>query len=76
MVEASTAAESGGEAGVAISGGPRVGPDMLDRILCEGSVEVMVDTGSGRSPVVSATTGVIPPQNTTIRAAPRPGLHY
>ncbi len=62
MVEASTAAETKGEAGVAISGGPRVGPDMLDRILCEGSVEVMVDQGSGRSPVVSATTGVIPPK--------------
>jgi hypothetical protein len=62
LVEASTAAESGGEAGVAISGGPRVGPDTLDRILCEGSVEVMVDPGSGRSPVVSATSGVIPPK--------------
>ena len=62
MVEASTAAESKGEAGVAISGGPRVGPDTLDRILCEGSVEVMVDPGEGRSPVVSATRGVIPPK--------------
>ncbi|MEE9228824.1 MAG: HNH endonuclease signature motif containing protein, partial [Acidimicrobiia bacterium] len=62
LVEASTAAESGGEAGVAISGGPRVGPDTLDRILCEGSVEVMIDQGSGRAPVVSATTGVIPPK--------------
>ncbi len=62
MVEAVAAAESKGEAGVAISGGPRVGPDTLDRILCEGSVEVMVDRGSGRSPVVSATRGVIPPK--------------
>ncbi len=62
MVEAATAAETGGEAGVAISGGPRVGPDTLDRILCEGSVEVMVDTGSGRPPIVSSNSGVIPPK--------------
>ena len=62
MVEAVTAAETGGEAGVAISGGPRVGPDTLDRILCEGSVEVMIDQGSDRAPVVSSTSGVIPPK--------------
>jgi hypothetical protein len=62
MVEAVTAAHTHGEAGVAISGGPRVGPDTLDRILCEGSVEVMVGTGSGRAPMVSATSGVIPPK--------------
>lgn len=76
MVEAATAAETKGEAGVTISGGPRVGPDTLDRILCEGSVEVMIDQGSGRAPIVSATSGVIPPKNSTFCAAPRPGLHY
>ncbi len=62
MVDAATAAQTHGEAGVTISGGPRVGPDTLDRILCEGSVEVMIDQGSGRSPVVSPTRGVIPPK--------------
>jgi hypothetical protein len=62
LVEAATAAETKGEAGVTISGGPRVGPDTLDRILCEGSVEVMIDQGSDRAPMVSPTSGVIPPK--------------
>ena len=62
MVEAATAAQSRGEAGVTISGGPRVGPDTLDRILCEGSVEIMVDDGLGRPLAVGPTTRVIPPK--------------
>lgn len=60
MVEAATAGETKGEAGVTITGGPRVGPDTLDRLLCEGSVEIMVDTDSGAPLAVGPTTRVVP----------------
>jgi hypothetical protein len=62
LVEASTAAQTKGEARVTITGGPRVGPDTLDLILCEGSVEVIVEDGLGRPLAVSPTTRVIPPK--------------
>ena len=62
MVEAMAASQTQGEAGVTISGGPRVGPDTLDRILCEGSVEVMIDDGSGKPLAVGPTTRVVPPK--------------
>ncbi len=60
MVDAQAAAETHGEAGVTITGGPRIGPDTLDRILCQGSVEVMVNTDSGRPVAVGPTTRVVP----------------
>ena len=62
MVEASAAGRTQGEAGVTITGGPRVGPDTLDRIMCEGSVEIMVDAGSGRPLAVGPLTRVVPPK--------------
>jgi hypothetical protein len=62
VVDAAAASATGGEAGVAIVGGPRVGPDTLDRILCEGSVEIVVDPGSGIPLAVGPTTRVIPPK--------------
>ncbi len=62
MVDAQAASQTQGEAGVALTGGPRVGPDTLDRILCEGSVEVMVDTDSGTPLAVGPTTRVVPPK--------------
>ena len=62
LVEAAAAAETNGEAGVSITGGPRVGPDTLDQIMCEGSVEIMVNTDSGTPLAVGDTTQVIPPR--------------
>lgn len=62
MVDAALAAATHAEAGVVIPGGPRVGPETLDRILCEGSVEVLVDQGSGVPLAVGPTTRVIPPR--------------
>ncbi len=62
MVDAEAASHSNGEAGAAISAGPRIGPDTLDRILCEGSVEIMIDTDSGTPLAVGPTTRVVPPK--------------
>ena len=62
MVDASLAAETNGEAGVTIPAGPRVGPDTLDHILCDGSVEVLLDRDSGIPLAVGPTTRVIPPK--------------
>jgi hypothetical protein len=60
MVDAELAAATRGEAGAGIVNGPRVGPETLDRILCEGSVEVLVDRGSGVPLSVGPTGQVIP----------------
>jgi len=62
MVDAVEAAATDCEAGVAFSAGPRIGPDTLDRILCEGSVEIIIDPGSGRPLAVGPTTRVVPPK--------------
>ena len=62
MIDAAHAAESSCEAGVALTGGPRIGPDTLDRILCEGSVEIVIDPGSGVPLAVGPTTRVVPPK--------------
>ncbi len=43
FVDAALAGETGGEAGVEVVGGPRVGPLALEEILCGGKVEVDVD---------------------------------
>lgn len=62
MVDAADAAESSCEAGVELTAGPRIGPDTLDRILCDGSVELVFDPGSGRPIAVGPTTRVVPPK--------------
>ena len=62
MVDADAAAATDCEAGVALTAGPRIGPDTLDRILCEGSVEIIIDAGSGRPLAVGPTTRVVPPK--------------
>lgn len=62
MVDANTASQTQGEAGVTITGGPRVGPDTLDRILCEGSVEIMINQDSGVPLAVGPTTRVVRPR--------------
>jgi len=61
FVDATPAAASGGETGVAVAAGPRVGPSTLEAIICSGSVEVTAITTGGtplnmgrRSRVVSS----------------------
>jgi hypothetical protein len=41
FVDAALAAESSGEAGVTLSSGPKLGPDLLSEILCGGKVRVI-----------------------------------
>jgi 5-methylcytosine-specific restriction endonuclease McrA len=62
IVDAERASETDGEAGVALVGGPRIGPDTLDRIICEGSVEILIDSASGVPLAVGPTTRVVPPK--------------
>ncbi len=62
MVDATEAARTDCESGVALTAGPRIGPDTLDRILCEGSVEIIIDSESGQPLAVGPTTRVVPPK--------------
>ena len=62
VIDAASAAATQCEAGATLTAGPRIGPETLDRILCEGSVELVVDPGSGRPLAVGATTRVVPPK--------------
>jgi len=54
------AAQSGGEAGVEIEFGPRVGPAALEEALCTGSVQ-LVGLEDGKPVVTSDSTKAIPP---------------
>jgi Domain of unknown function (DUF222)/HNH endonuclease len=47
-VDARTATNTGGETGVAVLAGPRLGPGILEEILCHGIVEVLGITETGR----------------------------
>jgi hypothetical protein len=60
MVDADLAAGTHGEAGAEIVYGPRVGPLVLERILCEGRVE-LIGLQDGRPITVSDATRAIPP---------------
>ncbi len=62
MVDAALASRTNAEAGVVITDGPRIGPDTLDRIMCEGSVEIIVDRGNAVPLAVGPTTRVVPPK--------------
>ena len=61
-VDAKLAGATDAEAGVTITGGPRVGVETLERIMCEGSVEVLIDAGSGVPLAVGPTARVVPPK--------------
>ena len=41
IVDADTAAESGGETGVSVLAGPRLGPGALEEIVCNGNVDLI-----------------------------------
>ncbi len=62
FMDATDAAPTGGEAGVWIDGGPRVGADTLEAILCDGSIEVTARTQSGAPLDMGRRTRVIPPR--------------
>jgi hypothetical protein len=47
IVDARTAAETNGETGAAVLAGPRVGPEALQEIMCNGIVEVVGITENG-----------------------------
>jgi hypothetical protein len=60
FVDASLASESGAEAGVTLSTGPRVGPNTLAEILCGGRIRVVVT--DGLRPIAYSELGeAIPP---------------
>ena len=60
FVDADLAVATGGEAGAEMAFGPRVGPDLLDEILCGGAVQV-VGVKEGRPITVTDETQAIPP---------------
>ena len=51
---------TGGEAGAELAFGPRIGPDALDELLCEGAVRI-VGLSDGKPVVTSAKSRRIPP---------------
>jgi Domain of unknown function (DUF222)/HNH endonuclease len=48
IVDAETAVETGGERGVSVVAGPRLGPGALEEILCKGNVDLVGLTEKGR----------------------------
>ncbi len=61
MVEAGLAAATSGEAGVRLSSGPRVGPNLLAEILCSGQIRVVVSDGDGNRVDSSDLGEAVPP---------------
>lgn len=59
FVDAAWAAATGGEAGAEVVGGARVGPSVLEEILCSGRVEIAV-AGTEPLGVGSASHGIPP----------------
>lgn len=62
FVDATEAAATGGTTGAFIENGPRVGPDTLERILCEGSVEVIARASDGTPLAIGQAGRAIPPK--------------
>ena len=60
FVDASIAAATAGEGGAEVASGPRVGPATLERILCEGTVQV-VAVDQYRPVAASSASRAIPP---------------
>ncbi len=61
FVDAALAAPNHGETGVALSSGPRVGPNTLSEILCTGKIRVIVQDEDGKPIGVSDQGEAIPP---------------
>jgi len=62
FVDASEAASTGGEAGVTVLGGPRVGEAAIEAILCDGIIEVTARTKDGTPLGMGRRTRAISPQ--------------
>lgn len=62
FVEAKAANETNGETGVFLDNGLRVGPDTLEQILCEGSVEILGRTEDGKPLAFFEAGRAIPPK--------------
>ncbi|MDQ3781596.1 MAG: HNH endonuclease [Actinomycetota bacterium] len=60
FADAAQVAASGGELGGTVAGGPRIGPETLQRMLCEAAVSV-VGVAGGRPVTTTARTRAIPP---------------
>jgi len=60
LVNLDEANGTGGEAGAVIRYGPRVGPAVLEKLLCTGAVQI-VGLSDGRPVVASDATRIIPP---------------
>ncbi len=62
VVTASEAAPSNGETGVTLTSGPRVGPQALEAILCQGKIEVTAVTAEGTPLSIGPASSAIPPR--------------
>ena len=62
LCDARDAAASNGETGVTVVGGPRVGVQALEEVLCDGTIEVVALTSDGTPLAVGPTTKTIPPR--------------
>lgn len=62
FVEATEAAQNDGTTGAFLENGLRVGPDTLERILCEGFVEVIARTSDGQPLAIGPAGRAIPPK--------------
>jgi Domain of unknown function (DUF222)/HNH endonuclease len=62
FIDATTAAATCGEAGVVIAAGPRVGPNTLAAILCDGVIEVTATTTGGVPVNLGRHSRVVSPQ--------------
>jgi hypothetical protein len=62
FVDAHDAAATNGEAGVVVAAGPRVGPDTVEAILCDGIIEVTGRTEDGTPVNMGRRSRTIPPR--------------
>ena len=62
FVDATEAAATNAETGVTVEGGPQVGLNTLQAILCDGVVEVTARTSDGTPLAMGRRTRVIPPR--------------
>lgn len=62
FVDAKQSAPTNGEAGSWVVGGPRVGPSTLERVLCEGTVEVTAVASDGEPLAIGNASTIIPPR--------------
>ncbi len=62
FVDASEAAGTGGQAGVTLDAGPRVGSQALEAVLCDATTEIIVRTKDGRPLEYGRSSRTVPPR--------------